>query len=146
MFARIDVVSNSIFSFAKSVCVCVSRPIYGSLRAMHDQCYATLCIQSDSPGQHGRSWGKTEPHMFRLFAALLLNYTRLPLYVVHNEGVHPLAILADAVPLKSLYGLRPQVHPFKVDVIKSRCDYQCQTGTTSPRTPSSTCGDCHVGK
>ena len=111
--------SNSIFSFAKSVCVCVSRPIYGSLRAMHDQCYATLCIQSDSPGQHGRSWGKTEPHMFRLFAALLLNYTRLPLYVVHNEGVHPLAILADAVPLKSLYGLRPQVHPFKVDVIKS---------------------------
>ena len=87
---------------------------------MHDQCYATMCIQSDSPGQQGRTWGKTEPHMFRLFAALLLNFTRLPLYVIHNEGVHPLTMLADALPLKSLYGPRPQVHPFKADVIKSK--------------------------
>ena len=87
---------------------------------MHDRCYATLCIQSDSPGQQGRTWGTTEPHMFRLFAALLLNFTRLPLYVLHNEGVHPLTILSNALPLRSLYGPRPQVHAFTVDVIKSK--------------------------
>ena len=86
---------------------------------MHDRCYATLCIQSDSPRQAGRSWGKTEPHMFRLFAALLLNYTRLPLYVVHNEPVHPVALLNGAVHSRLLHGPHAQVHPFKVDVIRS---------------------------
>ena len=87
---------------------------------MTPRCYATMCIQSDSPAQHGRSWGRTEPPMFRLFAALLLNHTRLPLYVIHDAPVNPVALLGKAVPPRQLHGAHAQVRPFQVDIIKSR--------------------------
>ena len=45
-----------------------------------------------------------------LFAALLLNVTKLPLYVIHNEPVNPLALLRAP---------SAQVRPFRADVIKS---------------------------
>ncbi len=86
---------------------------------MHRKCYATLCIRSDSPGHGGRTWARTEPALFGLFAQLLLNHTKLPLFVVHNDAVDPIAVLDGALPPVHLHGPRVQVHPFEVDVLKS---------------------------
>ena len=86
---------------------------------MHRKCYATLCIRSDSPGQGGRTWARTEPSMFGLFVQLLLNHTKLPLFVVHNDAVDPIAVLHGVVSPRHLHGPHAQVHPFEVDVLKS---------------------------
>jgi len=87
---------------------------------MHRKCYATLCIRSDSPGHGGRSWARTEPGLFGLFVQLLLNHTKLPLFVVHNDAVDPIAVLYGVVPPRHLHGPHAQVHSFEVDVLKSR--------------------------
>lgn len=50
---------------------------------------------------------------------MLLNHTHLPLHVLHNEGVRPTTMLFGAVPHRLLHGPRAQVHPYKLDVIKS---------------------------
>ena len=72
---------------------------------MHRKCYATLCVRWDSPGHGGRTWARTEPGLFGLFVQLLLNHTRLPLFVMHNNAVDPIAVLyGSVVPFRHLHG------------------------------------------
>lgn len=86
---------------------------------MHRKCYATLCVRWDSPGHGGRTWARTEPGLFGLFVQLLLNHTRLPLFVMHNNAVDPIAVLyGSVVPFRHLHGPHAQVHPFEVEVLK----------------------------
>lgn len=85
---------------------------------MHRKCYATLCVRWDSPGHGGRTWARTEPGLFGLFVQLLLNHTRLPLFVMHNDAVDPVPVLDGRVPHGLLHGPHAQVHPFEVEVIK----------------------------
>ena len=96
----------------------LARPSPHNGVPMHRRCYATLCIRSDSPGHGGRTWARTEPALFGLFAQLLLNHTKLPLFVVHNDAVDPIAVLDGVVPPRHLHGPHAQVHPFEAEVLK----------------------------
>ena len=57
--------------------------------------------------------------LFGLFVQLLLNHTKLPLFVVHNAAVDPIAVLDGVVPPRHLHGPHAQVRPFGVNVLKS---------------------------
>lgn len=79
------------------------------------KCYATLAIRSDSPGHAGRSWKHTEPALLALFTTALLNHTSLPIFIMHNAAVDPIAALSGAVSSRLW---RAQVHAFEVAVLK----------------------------
>jgi len=61
-------------------------------------CFATMFLLTSAPTQQGRSWA-TEKALFRVFVALMLNFTQLPLHILHNLDAGPtgaLAALPDA--------------------------------------------------
>ena len=73
-------------------------------------CFATMFLLTHTPAQQGRTWS-TERALFRIFAARLLNYTQLPLHVLHNLEVEPYDILLNVPRVAT------QVHFHSVELI-----------------------------
>ena len=85
------------------------RTMVSSLSAK-PHCFATMFLLTQAPTQQGRSW-ETEKALFRVFTARLLNFTQLPLHVLHN---------AEAAPRDALAGISAvgaQMHYHQVDMI-----------------------------
>ena len=74
------------------------------------RCFATMFVRTHDPTQQGRTW-PVEAALFRVFVLGLLNFTQLPLHVLHNAEAAPHGVLGG-IP-----GARAQVHFHQVDLI-----------------------------
>lgn len=69
-----------------------------------------MFVRTHDPTQQGRTW-PVEAALFRVFVLGLLNFTQLPLHVLHNAEAAPHGVLGG-IP-----GARAQVHFHQVDLI-----------------------------